>query len=394
VSAVLLCACGGGSQRPPGFSVRDSLGITIVENIEPAWQEGEGWRLSEAPIVHIGVVEGDPEYQLFGSRSSLRMDDGSVVVANTGTQEIRWYDSGGQFVRSAGGAGGGPGEFSQLIWIGRLGGDSIIAFDDRRLGISVFDAAGTFCRSLRVGTNGGLPQGAFPDGSLLIGEHIDWTERPTGGRIRPPARAYRLSGEGEILDTLGVFPSREFEFRFHKRDGRVSSVSMTSPPFGRATEFAIGGDGFFAGSQDDCEIAEYDQHGVLAAVMRWPCDQDRVVTQADIDAYGNFEFARTTSDAGRRSVEEFLEGLGYPEQLPAFGAVLVDGEGNLWVEEYNRDWDDRRRWTVFDSELRMLGTVDVPPEFILHQVSNDFVLGYGWDELDVEYIRVYELIKT
>jgi hypothetical protein len=51
------------------------------------------------------------------------------------------------------------------------------------------------------------------------------------------------------------------------------------------------------------------------------------------------------------------------------------------------------RWTVFDREHRMLGTVTTPPRFIVSWIGEDLVLGIWRDEFDVEYVRGYELIK-
>ena len=52
------------------------------------------------------------------------------------------------------------------------------------------------------------------------------------------------------------------------------------------------------------------------------------------------------------------------------------------------------RWTVFDSQGVMLGVVQTPPAFLVYQIGADFVLGSWSDELDVEHVRLYELIKN
>lgn len=48
---------------------------------------------------------------------------------------------------------------------------------------------------------------------------------------------------------------------------------------------------------------------------------------------------------------------------------------------------------MFDNEGVMLGTVAMPKGFGLFQAGVDFVLGKCTDDLDVEHIQVYELIK-
>ena len=72
--------------------VRDSSGVTIVKSDSPSWEEGEGWRLGAAPLVDIGVVSGDAAYELFRPLGAIRLGDGRIVVANSGTGDLRYYD--------------------------------------------------------------------------------------------------------------------------------------------------------------------------------------------------------------------------------------------------------------------------------------------------------------
>ena len=67
---------------------------------------------------------------------------------------------------------------------------------------------------------------------------------------------------------------------------------------------------------------------------------------------------------------------------------------NLWVIEYERPSESQqRRWTVFDAEGRWLTTLRLPDGFDLMDAGDDLVLGRVRDELDVEYVQLYELIK-
>jgi hypothetical protein len=78
----------------------------------------------------------------------------------------------------------------------------------------------------------------------------------------------------------------------------------------------------------------------------------------------------------------------------AYGRLLVDSEGNLWVADYSEERDDEGTWSVFDPEGRFLGTVETPTGGRVHQIGDDFVLGIWRDELNVEYVRLYELMKN
>ena len=81
------------------------------------------------------------------------------------------------------------------------------------------------------------------------------------------------------------------------------------------------------------------------------------------------------------------------ETMPAYRSILVDRVGNLWVEEYRRPGDTLPRWTVFNGEGELLGTLSLPDRFVVNDVGNDCVLGRWSDEMDIEHVRLYGLIK-
>ncbi len=104
--AMVSTACSG-DPVPGSAAVRDSAGITIVENTAPAWDDASAWHLPEDPVVTIGVVDGLDEYQLHRASKVFGLSDGRIVIANNGTYELRYYDAAGTFIQSVGGNGGG-----------------------------------------------------------------------------------------------------------------------------------------------------------------------------------------------------------------------------------------------------------------------------------------------
>jgi hypothetical protein len=104
------------------------------------------WRLAPEPDAQIGVVEGDPNYELHQANSSILLPGNRIAVADAGSQELRFYDFDGRFISKAGGRGAGPGEFRWLSRIYRYEADSILALEAGSNRISVFDTHGTYSR--------------------------------------------------------------------------------------------------------------------------------------------------------------------------------------------------------------------------------------------------------
>ena len=82
-----------------------------------------------------------------------------------------------------------------------------------------------------------------------------------------------------------------------------------------------------------------------------------------------------------------------PRFLPSYAGLQVDPGGNLWVRQYSSEADPVFVWTVFDPSGRMLGDVQFPPGLVVFEVGRDYVLGRWRDETDIEFVRLYPLIK-
>ena len=115
LAVVLAVGCGGGEPEPAeNWTARDSAGVRVVENLRPAWGPGQTWRISDEPVLEIGVEEGEEAYELYRVVDALRLDDGRIVVSNAGTGELRFFDHQGTHLWNAGRHGQGPGEFGEF----------------------------------------------------------------------------------------------------------------------------------------------------------------------------------------------------------------------------------------------------------------------------------------
>ncbi|UCG87185.1 MAG: hypothetical protein JSW71_01160 [Gemmatimonadota bacterium] len=393
-----VAACGGGSDAGAKATVRDSAGVRIVENHGPAWDEDDAWRLSPEPVVSIGAMDAEPEYQLFGVRAVARLSDGTIVVSNSGSHEIRWYDPSGRHLRSAGGEGSGPGEFTALGWLAALPGDSVVAFDDRLLRLSLFTPGGTFARSAAPQAEGkpGMERPVFlasmGDGSLLAFGRVLELEGMSEGPLLVPMVLYRFNVDGELLDSLGAFHGWETRVVI-RRSEQFVAMAIADRPFARNTALTAGGDRYVVGTPHSYELAVHRSDGSLLAIVRL-LRSNAAVTPADIEAYKSLMLENIDNENELRDRRQELDDYDYPAEAPASGSsILIDTQGHIWVPEYSVRNDQGMEWQVFDSEYRLLGTVMTPARFTPRYIGDDIVLGVWRDEFDVEYVRGYELIS-
>lgn len=389
-----LTGCGGEARGAGDAVVRDSAGVTIVENQPDA--DVPAWSVSAEPILEIGGDVGDPEQELYRVRGAVRFPDGRVVVANGGTQELRFYAADGAFLRAAGGEGGGPGEFQRLYFLEILGGDSLLTFDFGNRRASVFDAEGEYGRSFPVELPGEGP--SFPRPEAITGPEgrrlviregsVFGPGELQSGLVRDSVRYHLMDPEGALLGSLGRFPGRESWVRIGE-----NTVEVRTLPVGRSPRISAGSSGFYYGSTDTYDIGRYGLDGALHQRVRL-LGAARPVTEADIEAYRSSVLEEVPEER-RPDTERTLREMPYPETMPAHGELHVDALDHLWVQDYRPLFEPGPdRWRIFDAEGRQVATAELPAGFTVYEIGEDFLLGSWQDELDLEYVRMYRLERN
>lgn len=372
----------------------DSAGVEIVLNDRASWREGEGWRIPEQPEVDIGVVDGDPAYQFSDVRGAARLSDGTIVVANGQSNELRFFDRAGRHLRTAGRTGGGPGEFRGLQRVMRLAGDTLATWDFASRRVSYFAPGGEFVRSIDVPLIEGrsIPRvdGVFADGSLLVTPLINPAFRPGTDIARDTATYLRLSRTGEPMGTLGRFPGQQTVSVATTGEGQFNI--RTNLPFGLATFRAVRGERLYVGDSERYEIAVHDAGGRVVRRVR-KSHRPIPLTPEEVESFKQRERERGAPGGNRQVQERMLAAMRFPETKAAFEDLAVDAEGAIWVREYPEVGDDNPEWTVFDPAGRLLGRVAVPVGVTVLDIGPDYLLGVWRDDLDVEHVRLYRLEK-
>jgi hypothetical protein len=385
LSVTAGCDAAPGGQ--PSHTVRDSAGIQIVESVAPAWEEGEGWRVEREPMLTIGVLDGPEEYQLFRAASPLRTSRGEIVVANTGSFELRYYHLNGTYLRAVGRKGGGPGEFAMMGRIWRLGPDSLVLFDFGNNRLSVHGIDGSFGRTMRLEQVGAipLPMGVFADGSILAYWHLV-SDGPTADGLQRTPRMYAIwDADGAFVDSIARLPGSE---AYAVSVGAGTSVS-TGRPFGRSPVVIARGERWYYGSSDRYEIEVRAMDGTLERLIRRPVP-NRPVTEHLIEE--RERRLRERRAARGVTTPTPFDDIAYPADMPAYEDVRLDAGGSLWVAYYRLE-DEPVRWAVFDPEGRWLGDVETPSNGRVWDIGHDYLLGVWQDDLAVQQVRMYRIVK-
>ena len=93
---------------------------------------------------------------------------------------------------------------------------------------------------------------------------------------------------------------------------------------------------------------------------------------------------------GRSVIRVALGKLPALDRTIGYRFVEVSPQGHLWVRGPLRP-NLPTAWTVFDLDGKLLARVTTPAKFELHEIGQDYLLGVGRDDLDIEYIQLYRM---
>lgn len=329
------------------------------------------WKVDSVPLVEIAT---DDTLETIGNVTGVaRLRDGRVAVADQSNSVIKIYDSTGTFLRNVGRAGSGPGEFEMLGDM-RQCGDSLYAHDYAKDDFALVTADGVFGRRVKIVP----PDSTFVSPSsvcnakgqfIVAGWQAQMRDSEKAGPLRGPAPLWISDATGKLIAALGTHQSSEL-WQSEIGDG----IIVVGPrPLGKETMIALGSTKAYVGTADSSSVAVYDFKGVALPPLA-TASTTRRTTAADISA---FELRDTIalSAANRVVWVNQRKNMKYPEVLPAYSALLVDGDDNVWIRAFpNSDVDDVA-WQVFSESGAPVATVRLPVTLRVTEVRSDHLAG-------------------
>jgi len=399
---VVGCMVGCGREDPAtdqaptpasGFSPRDSAGILISVTPGGEARAPIGWTVDSLPELVIGAAD-DPSQGLYRVQGLDGLPGGGVVVVDAGSRELRFFDSLGQLESRVGRKGEGPGEFDDPVLVPMTGVDSLLLWDNRLLRFQVFSRDGRDHRTVllreRWPAGGRAPIGAIGLHQMLVRRYeatwfVPASEQTTGAKRDTVDYIWYDPATGAETAIASVLVTRTFVY---KSRGRPPVSDMI--PFAANPSAAVTSDGMVLANGPISEARDFDPEGRLRRIFRVE-EQSRPITSEMVDAFIAERLSGTPSGSSRDFLREFLSAMPIPDSLPAFEELLVDSQGWLWAETYDRDPYNPGSWMIFDRDGRARGTIQTPPGLQVKKIGDDFILGIWVDDLGVEYVRRYRL---
>ncbi len=369
LSATVLVSCSGSDAGEERFSLTEENGVSIAFT--------SGGPLFPSPVFTFDPVltlREDPAQQesyMTAPRAFVQGPDGNYYVPDVRDNRIVVFDSDGNYLRSIGRDGEGPGEFRYVL-LQSLSGDTLSIFDYSLQRTTRILTDGTIVEIVNIRQGGvalGLQKGP---GDLLLAEFVNGRDLDEGvGGISEGITILNSVN----LDTVATILTRMIASRFIRRmeteDGPMT-FSSGLPFAGSPTAQYIPGKGILSTDGDKPEMTWYDLSGKPSRTFRIDLET-RPVSSAVREAHeqrwreNEREYAR---ERGReeRQVPEFK----YPDNVGFWTRIHIDDRGYIWLLDVweNHDSRDEGGWVfhVMDPEGRYLGTARLPATMI--RISN------------------------
>lgn len=344
----------------------------------------------EHPILTIPAESASSGYYLFAAQGVAVLDNGNVVVANSGNRELIFFDEAGRYIRTTGGLGDGPAEFRFISSMSWLPGDTLEVIDSSRRRVVRLDSAGNFLRAVRFFEPSARPErvrrsyrvtrnvlwGVITDASQLF---FGSTVIPVEGRrgVRPfsgPAIIARDEG----ADTIGVLTVGYF----WEDPGLPGGLGPLPMSIGVQVQVRLGR--IYLAEPDSFRVKVLDGNGVLQSIVGEDRHRQRI-EDADIAAY------RARREAlGRSSMPDDVP---IPENYSAYDELRISAEGDIWVRHHAPRTNGSRLWTVFSSGLDSIRLLNMPGNLNVAEVRGERVYGFVRDSLDVQSLVVYDVSR-
>jgi hypothetical protein len=390
VTLALLASCTQPQDDEDLYSIQDSAGIRVITITAPP--AGMPERSLMTPPVSRLDGNAPPHFERITSGGWL--DDGRIVVLDRQADQLHLFSEAGEFIRSFGRSGDGPGEFANIATVTVAAGDSIIVLDRRHNRISVFHPDNGFVRdlSIRSDSAGDFPNDIWaisPDRLALLVYHEDlsWMETYDG---KPFVAQSSISIR--MIDGGGAMRAGPVRYA----GGKFAQFSFGSGglPLSPDPAVAAAAGRVVAGLGEIWELHILDEALALTTVLRWPGNLEPIT---DADRAEVVEVTRKAmAPLGAERLQQILDITFSPEAVsnyrPAHGRIIVGSDGSIWVARHE-PYKPETLWYSFQPNGQPIGTLQLPDQARLLAATESAVMYVLPDSLDVQSVYVSRLAR-
>lgn len=306
-------------------------GVMVVKNPKKPMYSEDIFNLEED--LSIGEKEGREEY-MFSRIDGIDVDNyENIYVLNNKTPHIRVFDKNGEFIKTIGRKGQGPGEIQSPRHIQITPQEEVMVFDSNTRRLAFFSLDGKYLRQVST------------------------------AKINYPFDPIKMDPGGNLIAKLVIWPSEGGGEELKKFDSNLESLMMISKtkidqplnprvirPIEHSLFFAISKEGNVVwGNSGLYKLEVLNLEGKLIR---------RIVKDSKTSEITEKDKERL-KERNRRIINRGYRLL-FPRYFPMFRRISIDWEGRIFVGTYEKvkiGEDDAYYYDVFDSEGKYIAKI-------------------------------------
>jgi hypothetical protein len=334
------------------------------------------------------VISDDslPENIFFESASSIACGkNGNIYVCDYKANNIKMFNSKGEFLKIIGKKGQGPGDFSWPFRI-EVTENRLVVWELRNQRISLLDLNGNFIKSIKFSLNRGWPNKirVLPDNKIVIEiEKIFYNEK----EFPQECRIELYTEDIEYIKTI-------YSKRLCRNKYITKPIRTNVPqPYNLDVYWDVLTDGkIVIGYSEDYEIEVYDPFKGKLYSFTHEYKPVEINKKDKEEFFAGMVTSRGGTIIKRGAPDYIVKNTKFPKYKPAFNSIITDSEGNIWVHPYRKNRKEEGKcFDVFDkkgkfiSEVKIIGSESYP-------LWGKIINGYLW-KIRINKDGLYEIVK-
>ena len=316
----------------------------------------EMYRSGEIKLIPVLTLsdESMPEGIFFESPSDLTFDsEDNIYISDSSAHNIKVFDPEGQFIKTLGRKGQGPGELFMPSYISFEKGRIVVCeLGNRR--ISVLTKNGEFLKAVPILPAEGWPRKirTLSNGNFIIEKmkrFYDDNEKPQESFIEVYSSDLECK---KTIYTQSVWRNKYI----------TSPVRTNVPqPFANLVYWDVAPDGRIVISYSGKYTIEiFDSEKGKLFDFSHTYDPVKVTKEDKIYFFDNITTSSSQGGIKKGAPEYIVENTKFPKYKPAFQYIIVDGEGNILVFSYSEGIaKEARSFDAFDPEGHLISRVQL-----------------------------------
>jgi len=418
IFTIALAACGGGGADDGGGAAGSGSLDGPDRAIDPQTED----------VFTVGALEGEV-WETFGTIAGVAFDpQGNLYVLDRDAAHIVKFSPTGEFVRTIGRKGDGPGELSGPMGLSILPDGRIVVFDIAKQAFEVFDANGDFDESVSRNPEEGFPGRVLlptPDGRLAthgvmrisFGDGDASIEEPEGR----PIELFGLDGASEVAYTAWEPPAPEGEESSELGSGNRRMVirMQQTVAFEPQVQLGVLSDGRLAVVDSIGYRVKLVEGGMASETLERPIaptvvdegimemERQRRLDALEDGGGGSGRMIVIGGNAsagsggggmsvGRDQINEMMRGqienMAFADAIPVIADLKVDWDDRIWIERSGARPGEDGPTDIVTPGGTYLGTIAPDGLRIPDAFGPDGLIAHiEADELEVQRVRVARL---